>query len=57
MHQAGMCRLLHSVLVGHTFGIDTNYRLENLRLNQALERSRLNMEKAANVKIHYSGLC
>lgn len=56
MHQAGMCGLLYSSLVSHIVGTDSKYRLENIRLNRALERSHLNMEKAANVGIHYSGL-
>jgi len=56
MYQAGMCRLLYNVVMGHTFGADAQYRLENIRLNRALEQGHLNMEKVANVGIHHSGL-
>ena len=56
MYQTGMYGLLHSSLVSYTVGPDSKYRLENIRLNRAFEQSHLNMEKAANVRIHYFGL-
>jgi hypothetical protein len=56
MYQAGMCGSLHNSFMSRTVGADSKYRLENIRLNRALEQSHLNTEKAANVGIHYYGL-